>query len=103
MAQPAASSDRQVLGRRARGEWRLRLLILTLYGLLLVAAAIGTIATRDPAVALVFFLFASIWFRRAVGTGRVVTFDRSGVEVKTLLRTWHYRWSEIAAVRWDLV
>jgi hypothetical protein len=32
-----------------------------------------------------------------------VTFDRSDVEVKTLLRTWRYRWSEITAVRWDLV
>jgi len=106
MAQPAASSDRQVLGRRARSEWRLRLLKLVLGSLLIVPAAIGTIATRDPAVALGFFVLASIWFSvfiRAVGTGRMVTFDSSEVEVKTLLRTWHYRWSEIAAVRWDLV
>lgn len=106
MAQPAASSDRQVLGRRSRGEWRLRLLNLVLCGLLIVPAAIVTIVSRDPAMALGFFVFASIWFSvfsRAVGTGRMVTFDSSDVEVKTLLRTWHYRWSEIAAVRWDLV
>jgi hypothetical protein len=106
MAQPAASSDRQVLGRRSRGEWRLRLLILVLSSLLMVPAAIVTIVTRDPAVALGFFVFASIWFSvfiRAVGTGRMVTFDSSDIEVKTLLRTWHYRWSDIAAVRWDLV
>jgi hypothetical protein len=106
MAQPAASSDRQVLGRRACREWRLRLLKLVLGSLLIVPAAIGTIATRDPAVALGFFVLASIWFSvfsRVVGTGSVVTFDSSEVEVKTLLRTWHYRWSEIAAVRWDLV
>src|ERR1700734_2120100 len=83
MAQPAASSDRQVLGRRARGEWRLRLLKLVLGSLLIVPAAIGTIATRDPAMALGFFVLASIWFSvfiRAVGTGRMVTFDSSEVE-----------------------
>jgi hypothetical protein len=106
MAQPADSSDRQVLGRRSRGEWRLRLLNLVLGSLCMVPVAIVTIVTRDPAMALGFVVFASIWFSvfiRAVGTGRLVTFDRSEVEVKTLLRTWHYRWSEIAAVRWDLV
>jgi hypothetical protein len=106
MAQPAASSDRQVLGRRSRDEWRLRLLILVLRSLLMVPVAIVTIVTRDPAAALGFFVFALIWFSvfgRAVGTGRMVTFDSSDVEVQTLLRTWHYRWSEIAAVRWDLL
>jgi hypothetical protein len=106
MVQPAASSDRQVLGRRSRGEWRLRLLTLILCSLLMMPVAIVTIATRDPAVALGFFVFALIWFSvfsRAVGTARMVTFDSSDVEVKTLLRTWHYHWSEIAAVRWDLI
>jgi len=106
MQQRAASPDRRVLGRNSRSDWRLRLLTLVLCSLWMVPVTFVALFTREAQAVLAFVVSAAIWllaFSRAVGTGGAVVFDSAGVEVKALLKTWRYRWTDIVAVRWELV
>ncbi len=106
MPQRAASADRRVLGRNSRSELRLRLLTLLLWTLFAFPAIVVAFATWEAQAVLAAVVAAAIWLvacSRALGTGGAVAFDRAGVEVKTILKTWQYPWTDILAVRWELV
>jgi hypothetical protein len=106
MAQTAANTGRQFVARDSRANWRLRLLILILCSLAMIPFAVVTIVARQLEPTIGFLLFLVAWLFAFTGVTRIartVAFDSVGVEVKTLLKTWRYRWDEIAAVSQDIV